>query len=413
MPLATDDPFQGLASAVEETAKAPSSGDTREREAVPKPEAPSGPPCPCCEKPLPRSARICIACGIDVKTGRGIVTAEERNLNETYVTAERIIWWVSWIALTAAYPIASEALGSRKPYATRTIAILTIITSAAFLSYMLSGLENMRSVRNLMLWAGNGEPSAQMVYDLYEIIPLGDQDAFRRAYERIDAETPGMGEPELLLAAHNALPPEDQCFGQYRASQWITHAFLHGGLIHLAGNLLFLMVFGSRINALVGNVAMVLLYPVLAIGAALAHVASRSGEYPQPMLGASGAIMGLAGMYFVFFPLHRMHMAAFARLWPFLLFRLYLKIWPVKGYWVVLFYIASDVIYTARGIEDNVARWAHLGGFIVGVGIALLMLLTRAVNVRGCDLVTAIFGKYAWNLVGKPNEGPGFLQRLP
>jgi membrane associated rhomboid family serine protease len=89
------------------------------------------------------------------------------------------------------------------------------------------------------------------------------------------------------------------------------------------------------------------------------------------------------------------------------LFRLSVKLFAVRGFWVVLFYIAFDVVYTAFGLEDDVAHSAHLGGFLAGVGLGLVLLVSRAVNARGTDMVSAILGRHAWALVGRPNR-PGY-----
>ncbi len=89
------------------------------------------------------------------------------------------------------------------------------------------------------------------------------------------------------------------------------------------------------------------------------------------------------------------------------------KMWSMRGFWVVLFYIAFDVFYTAIGVEDGTAHWAHLGRRGVGVAVGLVMLCTRMNNARGGDLISAILGRHAWSLVGRPNRGPGLLQRLP
>lgn len=283
-----------------------------------------------------------------------------------------------------------------------------------------------------MLWCGNGKPSGSMILSFYEE-NMGDGAAFRSKVMELvrsqrkaeESETKANGESinvksprdedsgeeydalydaseETLLAAHHSLPQDKQCFGQYHAYQLLTNAFLHSDLMHIAGNLLFLLVFGSRVNALVGNIPSLVLYPVLAIAASIAYMISAQHQPPHPALGASGAIMGLAGMYFVFFPVHKVHMAAWLRRGLFGGFQLHLKLFALRGFWVVLFYIAFDVVYTALGVDDNVAHWAHLGGFIAGMIIALILLTTRLVNARGGDLFTAILGRHAWALVGKP-----------
>ncbi|MBL8878005.1 MAG: rhomboid family intramembrane serine protease [Phycisphaerales bacterium] len=80
-----------------------------------------------------------------------------------------------------------------------------------------------------------------------------------------------------------------------------------------------------------------------------------------------------------------------------------MNIFPMRGFWVVLFYIAFDVVYTYFGIQDNVAHSAHLGGFIGGVALAAALLFARVVNARGNDLFSVALGTWAWNLIGKPN----------
>lgn len=182
----------------------------------------------------------------------------------------------------------------------------------------------------------------------------------------------------------------------------MTNAFLHGGILHLAGNLLFLMVFGSRVNALIGHIPTLIVYPVLAIGASLCHMASVAGQPPVPALGASGAIMGLAGMYLVFFPLHKVHMVGWWRWGLIGGFRLSYKTFAVRGFWVVLIYIALDVFWIILKADTGTAHWAHFGGFLVGVGVALVMLIARLANARGGDILSVIFGKRAWAVIGRP-----------
>jgi len=480
------DDLQALASGGEAVASPQSAADVASARGLAAPAAASGPGpvCPSCEKQLPAGARLCVACGINLKTGRSILTAEDTNLNETYVTAEGVIRLLSWIIPTGLYPFASEAFGTRKPHSTRAIAAVTVAISIWFLVPYWTGSPGTRDTKDLMLWVGDKEPTGRDLAMFYSDSTLGDADAFwakvkelaeasvapdpaepPRAEELVvpdeqeranegdasrpeeavvsdnesDAapdsrESPHQGDDagtdggnargveelledeqaaSLLIAAHQSLPPDKQYAAPYATSQLLTHAFLHGGIMHLLGNLLFLLVFGSRVNALVGNVLTVLLYPILAIGSALISMAAEAAGPPTPSLGASGAIMGLAGMYLVLFPLHNMHMAAWMRWGLFRGFHLSLKMWAVRGFWVVLFYIAFDVIFTAFGIEDGTAHWAHLGGFIVGVALALALLCARLINARGGDVLSVLLGRFAWALVGRPNREKTILQRLP
>ncbi len=372
------------------------------------------PVCPACGTQLAKRAKICVQCGIDVRTGRALVTSQETNLDQIYMAAEGLIRAVSWIIWLGFYPIASEAFGTRKPYVIRGLTILTVITSLLFLGYEWKGSEKMRTLKNYMLWAGEGEPTPELIFVFYAFTNYGDSEAFSRELSEYEAAYPELSDEERMVEAHKALSPEQQYQGQYNRSQLITHAFLHGGILHLVGNMIFLLVFGSRVNALIGNILTILLYPILAVGAALVHMASMAPtEPPTPMLGASGAIMGLAGLYLVLFPTPQVHMAAWIRLGLLGAFKLGLKMWSVRGFWVVLFYIAFDVFYTAMGIDDGTAHWAHLGGFGVGAGIGLIFLLTRTINARGGDLISAMLGKHAWSLVGRPSTEPGILQKLP
>jgi membrane associated rhomboid family serine protease len=395
------------------------------------------PVCPSCHKELPRRAKICTECGIDIKTGRSLITSQDTHLNAIYATSETIIRIVSWVFWTGFYPIASEAFGTRKPHTIRGIALVTVVTSFVFLGYACRPSADMSGVKNYMLWGGEADPSPATLFYFYGLTNYGDSKAFfdnvnaleeaNLTPEELDqilgpgksnAASGGSEEPlskgdKLLLAAHKSLSPEQQYAGSYRFSQLVTHAFLHAGPMHLVGNLIFLIVLGSRVNALIGNVLTLLIYPVLAVGAALTHMAFVADQPPTAMIGASGAIMGLAGMYLVFFPVNDVHLALWVR-WIFILrLHLSLAMWSVRGFWLVLFKIGFDVFYELRGVEDGVAHWAHLGGFGVGFVLALILVVGRLVNARGGDLLTVILGRHAWPLVGRPRSEPGFLQRLP
>ncbi|HRX85937.1 MAG TPA: rhomboid family intramembrane serine protease [Phycisphaerae bacterium] len=382
----------------------------------PQPAAPKGegPTCPSCQRVLPPRSKICVHCGIDVKTGRRLLTA--RDADDDTAIAETTISIISWLFWIGLYPVASEAYGGKKPHAVRVIAVLTILISAWFLISEHRSPEFARTHKNLLLWPRSGEVTAEHIDEMYFYTDWGDARAFHAALRDVEqkhapadensdaAAAPTQSHEEDVLEAYATLTPEQKCIGEFHYYQLLTNALLHGGIMHLVGNLLFLFVLGSRVNALIGNLATAILYPLLAIGASIAHMMSVAGEPSVPALGASGAIMGLAGMYFVLFPAHKVHMAAWVRWGLIGGFHLSLRIFAVRGFWVVLFYIGGDALMTYVGAEDGVAHWAHLGGFIVGAAFALILLLGRVVDARGGDLLSVILGRRAWALVGRPGH---------
>ncbi len=122
-----------------------------------------------------------------------------------------------------------------------------------------------------------------------------------------------------------------------------------------------------------------------------------------------GAIMGLAGLYLILFPAHRVFCAMWISI--FLRFRRYYacKIFPVRGFWVLLIYFGYDVLinfltsYFHWG-HGGVAHWAHIGGFVTGMILGLVILLSRQFNANGGDLLSITLGKNAWPLIGKPSQ---------
>jgi membrane associated rhomboid family serine protease len=365
-------------------------------------------PCPSCGKYLPAKAVICIECGINIKTGRAILVSNDVDENAVHVNTENVVRILSFFIPFGLYPIASEGYGGKKPYAVwATAALTTLITIMVWFTYLGNGAA---SNKNLMLWCGR-EPTAQDIHEaasLNRITHWGDPSAFEAKLEEIES-TKQLPIDQAVVEAYQQLTPEQRFYGEFHWYQLITNGFLHGGILHLAGNLLFLLVFGSRVNALIGQWKTAVLYLILMIIASWAEMISLSDGPPRPALGASGAIMGLAGIYFVLFPVHRMFMVIWLRLGAFfgligllLTRRVAYKIWAVRGFWVVLFYIFFDVLATVLRSKDGIAHWAHLGGFIGGMVLALALLLARQVDAKGGDLLSAMLGKRAWALLGKP-----------
>lgn len=368
----------------------------RAREEVRAVPAPSGPSlkCPSCGVLKTPGVKICIECGIDLKTRKPILMVDDENLDVQYSNAEGVIWWLSWLFPIGVYPIGSEAFGARTPWVVRGVVTLTIVVSVWYMWSYIYDPAPAPGLQNLMYWAG--DPNTALTdAELWDDASSAGDELTATAGEEHDAE--------LDAAMSEYL--EDYT-GRRRWYQPITSAFLHADPIHLAGNLLFLTVFGSRVNALVGNTLTLLLYPVLAAASAFAHGAAMRDENWHPLLGASGAISGLAGMYLIFFPIHKVHMAAWWR-WGWLQgFHLSMKIWPVTGVYVVMFFYAFDFVYIAMSVDDGVAYWAHVGGFLFGIVLAAGLLVARLANGRGADLLTLVLGRSARYLIGKPNR-PG------
>jgi membrane associated rhomboid family serine protease len=142
--------------------------------------------------------------------------------------------------------------------------------------------------------------------------------------------------------------------------------FLHGGWLHLLGNMLFLYVFGNNVEDRLGRVGFLAFY--LFCGYVAAYVfALSTPDSTQALLGASGAIAGVLGAYIVMFPRARV-----LSLVPFLLFiPLRLPAWLVLGFWFVLQWLYSTGAKVAQGAD--VAYLAHVAGFVAGAAVALVL----------------------------------------
>ena len=147
---------------------------------------------------------------------------------------------------------------------------------------------------------------------------------------------------------------------------FITGLFLHGGLWHLLGNMLFLWTFGDNVEDRLGHARYLFFYLTCGIAASVAQVASDVSS-PIPIIGASGAIGGVMGAYMISYPRARV-LTVF---WFFFFVRL---IWiPAVVYLGVWF--AFQLLSAARSSQagGGVAVWAHVGGFVAGVVLVLIM----------------------------------------
>ncbi len=145
------------------------------------------------------------------------------------------------------------------------------------------------------------------------------------------------------------------------AARLVTGLFLHGGWLHLLGNMLFLWIFGDNVEDAMGHGPFLVFYLLCGVAAGLAHILANPLSQ-EPTIGASGAIAGVLGAYLVLYP--RARVLCLVPVWIFLQF-----VWvpavlfvPV---WIVLQLVAA---LASLGTDQagGVAWWAHVGGFVTG-----------------------------------------------
>ena len=192
-----------------------------------------------------------------------------------------------------------------------------------------------------------GLPNEQLwgIYRRYAVIPV--------RYAELGVEA--LGYPELVLP-------------------FFTAAFMHGGLLHLGGNMLYLWIFGDNVEDRFGHIPYLLFYLAVAVFSNLAHIWANPIS-PLPTIGASGALAGVLGAYFLMFPRARVlalvplgffiHIAEVPAL-------IFLFIWFLLQLFSGLMTLG---VPSAQG--GGVAWWAHIGGFVFGLFLTPLFYRAR------------------------------------
>jgi membrane associated rhomboid family serine protease len=163
------------------------------------------------------------------------------------------------------------------------------------------------------------------------------------------------------------------CGGKSVLFSVFASMFLHGSLLHIAGNMLFLWVFGNNIEDRMGHVVFPVFYLAAGVAAVLAQVLPSPGSQ-IPLVGASGAIAGALGAYIVLYPHARV-----LTLVPIFFFLqvMQLPAGVVLGFWFVLQAIYSFTSFGGAAEQGGVAYLAHVGGFVFGALVALLFYRGR------------------------------------
>ena len=158
-----------------------------------------------------------------------------------------------------------------------------------------------------------------------------------------------------------------------------TSMFLHGGWLHILGNMLFLWIFGNNVEDRMGRIPFLVFYLVGGITAALTQVVIDPSSR-VPLVGASGAIAAALGAYIVLFPGARILSLVFL---GFFYQLLEVPALVILGFWFVLQLISGAAALGPETAQGGVAFFAHIGGFILGVVVGLLLRVVGAGTVRG------------------------------
>jgi membrane associated rhomboid family serine protease len=189
-------------------------------------------------------------------------------------------------------------------------------------------------------------------------LPAAAGDAFVKTY--------------ALTPSHIQLALEGHRYTAFQAFlPLFTCMFLHGGFLHIIGNMWFLWIFGDNVEDQFGPFGFLLFYLVCGLGSGATQVLFSWGSH-VPSLGASGAISGVLGAYIVFFPRSRI-----LTLIPLLIifFTARISAWVFIGIWFLLNFL-SGISSLGAINTGGVAWWAHVGGFLLGVLIAGIARLT-------------------------------------
>jgi membrane associated rhomboid family serine protease len=152
--------------------------------------------------------------------------------------------------------------------------------------------------------------------------------------------------------------------------QLLTSMFLHGGWLHLIGNMAFLRVFGDDIEDLLGALPYLLFYLGTGLVASMAHILLAGPASTIPSVGASGAIAGVLGAYIVLYPHRRVRVLVTA----FIITTVRVSAFIMLGLWFVLQFFSGLAALTEDTVQTGgVAVWAHIGGFVAGALVGLLL----------------------------------------
>jgi len=195
--------------------------------------------------------------------------------------------------------------------------------------------------------------------------------------------TLGVRGQQILALGYGLIPSVLLCTDHLSPSiptvaPWMTvftSMFLHGGLLHLVGNMVYLWVFGRSVEGALGHGRFLVFYLVCGVAAAAAQTL-MDADSQLPMVGASGAISGVLGAYFLLFPRARVRV---------LFFYLLITVLNLPAKWLLLWWIVVQLASILLGDQEQggVAFYAHIGGFVAGMVLLSFFRPWRAAVRRG------------------------------
>jgi rhomboid family protein len=150
----------------------------------------------------------------------------------------------------------------------------------------------------------------------------------------------------------------------------LTSMFIHGGFLHIAGNMWFLWVFGRGVEDLLGHGKFLFLYFACGIAAAILHILVNANS-PVPTIGASGAIAGVMGAYLIKFP--RAHIVTLVFIFIFITTVDIPAAFLLLYWFAIQFFSGVGSVGYSQVSNGDVAWFAHVGGFLAGMGLVMLM----------------------------------------
>jgi membrane associated rhomboid family serine protease len=142
----------------------------------------------------------------------------------------------------------------------------------------------------------------------------------------------------------------------------VTSMFLHASFLHVAGNMLFLWIFGDNVEDYLGHFRYIVFYLISGLAADVTHILLNPNS-GLPSVGASGAIAGVMGAYFILYPRARV------LTWFPPIFLFHVPAWLMLGYWFLVNFLSGTATTIAETTQNSggIAFWAHVGGFVAGM----------------------------------------------